>query len=124
MTSLAEGEGNGGAEGKRIVEVEARSAKAASAKEVENHDNDLGAHQAGHTHEHMFAVAHQLRHGTGLIIAAAIMPMRQSEVSALAFHSLLSTADPPPLPHTFPHRRRTTSGRCWRRRRKNARWPR
>ena len=29
----------------------------------------------GHTHEHMFAVAHQLRHGSGLIIAAAIMQM-------------------------------------------------
>ena len=29
---------------------------------------------AGHTHELMFSVAEQLRHGSGLVIAAAIVP--------------------------------------------------
>ena len=36
----------------------------------------------GHTHTMMFSVAHQLRHGTGLIVAAAIVPLRKGEVSA------------------------------------------
>ena len=34
----------------------------------------------GHTHTMMFSVAHQLRHGTGLIVAAAIVPLRKGEV--------------------------------------------
>ena len=39
--------------------------------------NSLQPHpsEIGHTHEHMLAVAHQLRHGSGLIIAGAIMQM-------------------------------------------------
>ena len=35
--------------------------------------------EIGHTHEHMFAVAHQLRHGSGLIIASAIMQMGEGQ---------------------------------------------
>jgi len=44
-------------------------------------DSAIAADALGHTHEHMFAVAHQLRHGTGLIIAAAIMQLREDEAT-------------------------------------------
>ena len=67
---------------------------------VQADDDDASARAdlAGHTHEHMFAVANQLRHGSGLIIAAAIMQMQEGQAN----HDLDPVCHLPKSPHPYP----------------------